>query len=162
MRASDLRIAVAAAFLAFGAVATTAAGAPWYVVGPFFALALAVLVYMDRRQELAPHVVIVGDRHDDLVRQLRDRLDRRELGVRFCPGPDKRRGGCPVFAGEPCPLADHDVATLVFRAAGDERPLPPCEEGIGVPLLVFDEASDPDATVDSVARPTAPDARGVG
>lgn len=151
MRASDLAIGVAAVFFGFGAVVMAAADASPWASGTFVGLAALVLIAVALRVHVAPRVVVVGDRHEEMVRELRDELDRMEIVVGMCPGPSGREGGCPVDRGEACPLASHQQAAIVVRDSHDTSPVPPCERGLAVPMVLADEAVEPRALLRSLA-----------
>jgi hypothetical protein len=59
-----------------------------------------------------------------------------------CPGPHRRKGGCPVLAGGTCPIHwDADLA-VVFESEDHEGPHAPCHEALGIPVLTLTGGSD--------------------
>jgi hypothetical protein len=128
------------AIVLFGGVVLWAAQAPWQVAAIALAVAGALLLAAAFALRPAPTVLVVGEREDEDLTDLREAFRREGFRLERCPGPDD--GLCPVLAGRPCPAHGDPVAAVVVHHPGQTGPLPPCGETFRIPELVVEEDSD--------------------
>lgn len=142
MRLVDAFLGLLAAATLFVAAVMVDLGAAWYwaLVPP--AIGMGALVVMAWHVRRTRRVLFVGRPDLGDGHRLEADLDHAGYMVVSCPGPHRRRGGCPVLRGEPCPIRwDADLA-VVFESADHPGPHAPCHAALGIPVLTVAVGSD--------------------
>ncbi|HZD16657.1 MAG TPA: hypothetical protein VE669_00800 [Actinomycetota bacterium] len=139
-----------ATFVLFGAVLLWADEATWPVVVLFGVLAVLLLATFAWRTARVPRVLVVGMDSEELE-ELDDALEFAGYDVCTCAGPANRP--CPVFQGQPCPIAERPVAALIYRPAGSTGRYAPCGRALRVPSMIVEQhLEDEPAVVGTTAR----------
>jgi hypothetical protein len=142
MRLVDAFLGLFAAVTLFAAAVMLNLDAAWYWVLTPPAIGMAALVVMAWHVRRTHKVLFVGRPELADGHRLEADLDRAGYMVVTCPGPHRRKGGCPVLAGGTCPIHwDADLA-VVFESEDHEAPHAPCHEALGVPVLTLTVGSD--------------------
>lgn len=142
MRLVDAFLGLFAAATLFVAAVLINLGAAWFWVITPPAVGMALLAMMARRVRRTHKVLFVGRPELGDGHRLETDLDRAGYMVVTCPGPHRRKGGCPVLTGGTCPIHwDADLA-VVFEAEDHKGPHAPCHEALGVPVLTLRVGSD--------------------
>ena len=128
------------AIVLVGGVVLWAAEAPWEAVAISGGLALALLLAAAILVRPAPTVLLVGERPEEQLDDLRRVLQRDGFEVEVCPGPEN--SACPVRAGRPCPAHGGPVAAVVLRRPDQTDALAPCGEAFLIPELAVEVDSD--------------------
>jgi hypothetical protein len=141
VRSRDAYIGLGAAAALFFAAVFRAAGVEWYAVMLLPLVALGLVAILGWRVRVEPKVLLVGGPDGDGRRQLEVELDEAGYMVVGCPGPERRKGGCPVTAGRDCPVRWSPASAVVFEASHHSAVRPPCRQGLGIPVLTLAEGS---------------------
>jgi hypothetical protein len=142
MRLLDAFLGLFAAMTLFFAMVLLNAGVAWYGVLAPPAVGMLLLGVLAWRVRHEPKVLFVGGPELSNGHRYEGELDDAGYMVVSCPGPHRRKGGCPVLAGGTCPVRWSPQVAVVFEDAHHEGPHAPCRQGLGVPVLTLTAGSD--------------------
>ncbi|HEX9121821.1 MAG TPA: hypothetical protein VF984_00445 [Actinomycetota bacterium] len=158
MRWRDEYLGYVAVIVGFAAVVLWAAGVALAVVTTLAAVAASLLLAMLRNVARTARVLLVGDRSDEPVYLMEERLDDAGFEVRRCPGPGVRP--CPVDAGRPCPIHGPSIAAVIVGPADGAAMDAPCGRALHVPTLVVEEDTPAEPQVTKVTEDGRQERRG--
>jgi hypothetical protein len=158
MRWRDEYLGYMAVIVGFAAVVLWAQEVSPAVVMALAAVAVLLLLTMLWNVGRTTRVLLVGDRDDEPVYLMEERLDEAGFEVRRCPGPGVRT--CPVEQGRPCPIHGHQVAAVIVGRSDGAAVTAPCGRALHVPALVVEEDTPAEPEITTVIAEGARERRG--
>jgi hypothetical protein len=158
MRWRDEYLGYVAVIVGFAAVVMWAEEAAPSIVAALAAVAALLLLTMLWNVGRTARVLLVGDRDDEPVYLMEERLDDAGFEVRRCPGPGLRP--CPVEAGGRCPIHGRSVAAVIVGPSGGAAVGAPCGRALHVPALVVEEDTPAEPQITKVTEDDRQERRG--
>ncbi|MFB3738951.1 MAG: hypothetical protein ACE14W_08295 [Candidatus Velamenicoccus archaeovorus] len=155
MRWRDEYLGYVAVIVGFAAVVLWAREVPPAVVAALATAAALLLLALLWNVRRTARVLLVGDREEEPVALMEERLDEAGFEVVRCSGPGVRT--CPVELGRPCPVHGRQVAVVVVGRSDGAAVGAPCGRALHLPALVVEEDTEAEPEITTV---TDEDVRG--